>query len=49
MILLLISSVRWYDKDIFALLPKKLVADNVGEEYMHKKTFEEGLMPNEDY
>jgi len=28
---------------------KKQAVDNVGEEYTYKKTFEEGLMPNEDY
>jgi|UPI00030ADFDD hypothetical protein len=28
---------------------KDRLQDNIGWEYVHKKTFEEGLMPNEDY
>ena len=49
LIVLLISSVGWYDKDGFELFSKIQGIDHVVEKYTHKKTLEKGLMPNENY
>ena len=49
MILLLISSVRWYDKvKLYALLSIKQ-AVYMDRNNRIRKTREEGLMPNENY